>query len=117
MNSKRFRITIVYLLILFTLVFSFQGIAQESALAIPKNPICSPLRVECFPLPGSPKREQLIREKMLVNKFQVQDNQVYKLRDSKKSFSARKQDGAGLDCLPSNTEEFAKQLKETLDDK
>jgi len=113
MNFKRFRIIIVHLVVLSALMFSFQGIAQAIALQTPVNPICRPLRLECFPLPGSPMREQLIREKMLRNRFEVLDGKVLKLpRNDKVSF-VRKPNGVSLDCPPSN----AREVRKTLDDK
>lgn len=113
MNFKQFGISIVYLVVLFALMFSFPGIAQANALPTPVNPICRPLRLECFPLPGSPMREQLIREKMLRNRFEVPDGKVLNLtRNGKVSF-ARKANGIDLDRPASISEGLGK----TLDDK
>lgn len=116
MKSKRFWLNIVYLFIFFILVFSLQEMAQAGALTMPKDQICRPLRLECFPLPGSPSREKLIRKKILGNELEVLSNKVHKLPNSKKSFSTRKQNCAGLDCLPSNAEELAQKSGETLDE-
>lgn len=114
MNFKRFGMSVVHLAVLFALIFLFPGIAQANALPTPVNPICRPLRVECFPLPGSPMRKQLIREKMRRSRFEVPEGKILKLtKNDNKVYFARKPNGIGKDCPSFN----AREVKKTLDDK
>lgn len=115
MHFPRFWNSIVYLFILLTLVFSLSSIAQASTLAMLKEPICTPLRIECFPLPGSSRREKLIHEKIGDGKeFKAPNHKIYKLPDTEKeNFSTRQQNCAGLDCLQFYAEQLAQQLGNT----